>query len=92
MGLEDFSSDDNSSDDSTSSVEDDWDNEMLEGDDFPSYNQIGTIIRHHCLNKNVDIEVNNDELKGNSKEFGKLFALMFLKYPDADPYQLEDPR
>lgn len=92
MGLDDFSTDDNDSSSKSDDWEDDWDTPKVEEDDFPTPEQMGEILRHHVLDKGVDIEVDDGELTGDAGEFGKLFALMFLGYPDADPYSLEDPR
>lgn len=92
MGLDDFSSDDTDSSDESDGWEDDWNTSPVGEDEFPTPEQMGEILRHHVFDKGVDIEVDGEELTGDASEFGKLFALMFLDYPDADPYNLEDPR
>lgn len=92
MGLDDFSTGDSDDISSEDSVEDDWDTGDEEEGRFPSTEAIAGVIRHHSMKKDLGIEVDGQELKGDAEGFAKLFALMFIDYPDADPYSLEDPR
>lgn len=92
MGLDDFSSGDSDSSSDEDSWEDDWGSEESDEDQFPPKEVIANILLHHSHNKGVDIEVDGRELKGSAEDFAMIFALMFLDYPDADPYSLEDPR
>jgi len=90
MALDDFSNDDEEDEQSDDNWEEDWNADEVEDDEFPSYKLMGQILLDNAHKKAVDVEVNETTIEGEAEEFGKLFAYMFLDYPDADPYCLED--
>jgi hypothetical protein len=89
MGIDEFLSEDDNKDITTEQKNTTTDDTSESDWDFPDKVIVGDVIKRHAINKDVDIEVNGDELVGDKEQFGKLFTLMFLDYPEADPYNLE---
>jgi len=83
MGLDAFTSGDDEQ-------EDDKSEEQPTDDEFLSKERLGTIIRNRAFKYDVGIEVEDEQLTGNAKDFGMLFALTCLDVEDADPYNMKD--
>jgi len=88
MGLDDFSSGDDSDNSSDDNWEENWNGDDSQSNEFPPKGAIANIIKEHAEQDTIDVSVNGSELSGNAEEFAMLFGLMCLDYPDSDPYNL----
>jgi len=82
MGLENFREE----------LEDDKDkdDDSVDEAEFPDAEIIGNYVVKHTRNGYIDLEFDNGTIKGDPTDLGRLFALMFLDYPESDPYNVYD--